>query len=161
MMWAWSLLRERGRRWCSLPMHFSFDFKNVAQLVLRAEPSCLPPCVLHKLFCINNTSCINKSTCNCCSVTQLCLTHCEPTDCSTPGLPVHHQLQELAQTHVHWVSDAVQPSHPLSPLLLLSSVLHWHQGFFQWADSLHQVVKLLKIQLQLMSFQCIFRVDLL
>ena len=49
------------------------------------------------------------------SVTQLCLTLCDPMDCSTPGFPVHHQLPELAQTHVHWVSDAIQPPHPVIP----------------------------------------------
>ena len=51
------------------------------------------------------------------SVAQLCLTLCDPMDCSTPGLPVHHQLPELTQTRVHWVSDAIQPSHPLSSSL--------------------------------------------
>ena len=60
---------------------------------------------------------------------------CDAVDCSTPGLPVHHQLSELAQTHVHWVSDAIQPSHPLSspspPALNLSQ----HQGLFQWVSS--------------------------
>ena len=57
------------------------------------------------------------------SVAQLCPTLCDPMNCSTPGLPVHHQLPELTQTHVHWVSDAIQPSHPLSspsPALNLS-----------------------------------------
>ena len=57
-----------------------------------------------------------------CSVAQSCLTLCDPMDCSTPGLPVHHQLLELVQTHVHWVSDAIQPSHPPLSLLLLPSV---------------------------------------
>ena len=57
------------------------------------------------------------------SVTQLCLTLCDPMDCNTLGFPVHHQLLELAQTHIHWVSEALQPSHPLSyPLLLLPSI---------------------------------------
>ena len=56
------------------------------------------------------------------SVTQLCPTLCHPMDCSMPSLPVHHQLPELAQTHIHWVSDAIQPSHPLLPLLLLPSI---------------------------------------
>ena len=56
------------------------------------------------------------------SVTQSCPTLCDPMDCSTPGFPVHHQLWELAQTHVHWVDDAIQPSHHLCPLLLLPSV---------------------------------------
>ena len=55
------------------------------------------------------------------SVIRLCLTLCDPMDCSMPGFPVHHQLLELTQTHVHWVGDAIQPSHPLlSPLLLPS-----------------------------------------
>ena len=56
------------------------------------------------------------------SVSQSCLTLCDPIDCSTPGFPVHHQLPELTQTHVHWVSDPIQPSHPLSSPLLLPSV---------------------------------------
>ena len=53
------------------------------------------------------------------SVAQSCLTLCDPKECSTPDFPVHHQLPELAQTHVHWVSDVIRPSHPLHPLLLL------------------------------------------
>ena len=58
----------------------------------------------------------------CCSVAQSCLTLCNPMDCSMPGFPVLHYLEEFAQPHVHWVNDDIQPSHPLSPLLLLSSV---------------------------------------
>ena len=72
---------------------------------------------------------------------------------STPGLPVHHQLLEATQTHVHWVSDATQPSHPLSspspPALNLSQ----HQGLFQWVSSSYQVAKVLEFQLQHQSFQ--------
>ena len=90
-------------------------------------------------------------------VTQLCPTLCDPMDCSTPGLPVHHQLQELAQTHVHWVGDAIQPSHPLSspspPALSLSQ----HQSLFQWVSYSHQVAKVLEFQLQHQSFQWTFR----
>ena len=82
------------------------------------------------------------------SVSQSCLTLCDSMDCSTPGLPVHHQLPESTQTHVHWVGDASQPSHPLSspspPALNLSQ----HQGLFQWVSSLHQVAKVLEFQLQ-------------
>ena len=66
------------------------------------------------------------------SVTQLCLTLCDPMNRSMPGLPVHHQLPEFTHTHVHWVGDAIQPSHPLSspspPALNLSQ----HQGLFKW-----------------------------
>ena len=56
------------------------------------------------------------------SVAQSCLTLCDPMDCSTPGLSVHHQLPESTQTHLHWVGDAIQPSHPLLPLLLSPSI---------------------------------------
>ena len=66
------------------------------------------------------------------SVTQSCLTLCNPMDCSTPGFPVHHQLLELAQTYVHWVSDFIQPSHPLMSSSLSAFNLSQHQGLFQW-----------------------------
>ena len=69
------------------------------------------------------------------SVTQLSLTLCDPMDCSTPGLPVHHQLLELAQTHVHWISDAIQPSHSLSFPSLPAFNLSQHQGLFKWVKS--------------------------
>ena len=72
------------------------------------------------------------------SVAQSCPTLCNPMDCSTPGLPVHHQLSEFMQTHVHRVGDAIQPSHlllsPSPPALNLSQ----HQGLFQWVSSLYQ-----------------------
>ena len=63
------------------------------------------------------------------SVAQMCQTLCNPMDCCTPGLPVHHQLPELAQTHVHWVRDAIQPSHPLSSLSPPAFNLSQHQVF--------------------------------
>ena len=95
------------------------------------------------------------------SVTQLCPTLCDPMNHSTPGLSVHHQLPETTQTHVHWVSDAIQPSHPLSspspPPLNLSQ----HQDLFHWVSSSHQVAKVLEFQLQHQSFQWIFRTDFL
>ena len=94
-----------------------------------------------------------------CSVIQLCLTLCDPMDWSTPGFPVHHQLLDLAQTHVHWVGDAIQPSHPLSspspPTFNLSQDL----GPFQWVRSLHQVAKVLELQLQHQSFQISLRIN--
>ena len=82
-------------------------------------------------------------------------------DCSTPGLPVHHQLPEFIQTHVHWVGDAIQPSHPLSSPSPPSLNLSQHQGLFQWVSSLHQMAKVLETQLQHQSFQWIFRIDFL
>ena len=79
------------------------------------------------------------------SGTKSCPTLYDPMDCSTPGFPVHHQLLERAQTHVRWVGDAIQPSHPLlspSPALSLSQ----NQGLFQWVGSLHQVAIVLELQ---------------
>ena len=95
------------------------------------------------------------------SVAQSCLTLCDPMDCSTPGFPVHHQLLEFAQTHVHWVSDAIQPSHPLSSPSLPTFNLSQHQGLLQWVSSSYQVAKLLEFQLQHQSFQWTFRTDFL
>ena len=65
------------------------------------------------------------------SVAQLCLTLCDSMNCSTPGLPVHHQLLEFTQTHVHRISDAIQPSHPLSSPSPLSPNPSQHQSLFQ------------------------------
>ena len=94
------------------------------------------------------------------SVAHSCATICDPVDCSTPGLPVHRQLPEFTQTHVHWVCDAIQPSHPLlspSPAFNLSQ----HQGLFQWLSSSHKVAKVLEFQLQHQSLQWTLRTDLL
>ena len=92
-------------------------------------------------------------------VAQSYLTLCNSKDYSTPGFPVHHQLLEPAQTHVHHVSDAIQPFHLISscPLLLLPQ----HQGLFQWVSSSHQMPKVLEFQLQHQSFQWIFMTDFL
>ena len=120
------------------------------------------------------------------SVTQSCLALCDPMDCSLPGVlwfmgsqsqiwlsewteldcsmtgfPVHHQLPELTQTHVHWVSDAIQPSHSLSSPSLPAFNLPQHQGLSQWVSSLYQVAKVLELQLQHQSSQWIFSVDFL
>ena len=94
------------------------------------------------------------------SVAQSCPTLCDPMNCSTPGLLVHHKLPEFTQTHVHQIGDAIQPSHPLllsSPTFNLSQ--HW--GLFKWVNSSHQVAKVLEFQLQHQSFQWTPRTDLL
>ena len=87
------------------------------------------------------------------SVAQSFSTLCDPMNCSTPGLPVHHQLPESTQTHVHRVDDAIQPFYPLlspsPPALNLSQ----HQGLFQRVSSSHQVAKVLEFQPQHQSFQ--------
>ena len=80
-------------------------------------------------------------------VTQSCLTLCDPMNRSTPGLPVHHQLLEFTQTHVHQVRDAIQPSHPLSYPSSPAPNPSQHQSLFQWVNSLHEVAKVLEFQL--------------
>ena len=87
------------------------------------------------------------------SVAQLCPTLCNTMDCSTPGFPVQNQLPEFTQAHVLWVSDAIQPSHPLSFPSPLTFNLSQHQGLFQWVSSSHEVAKVLEFQPQHQSFQ--------
>ena len=87
------------------------------------------------------------------SVAQSHPTLCDPMDCSMPGFPVHHQLPELAQTHVHQVGDDIQPSHPLLSPSPPTFDLSQHQDLFQGVSSLHQVAKVLAFQLQHQSFQ--------
>ena len=95
------------------------------------------------------------------SVAQSCPTLCHPMNCSTPGLPVHHQLLEFMQTHVHQVSEATQPSHPLPSPSPPSLNLSPHQGLFKSVRSSHQVAEVLEFQLQHQSFQWTPRTDLL
>ena len=95
------------------------------------------------------------------SVAQSCPTLCDPMDYSMPGLPVHYQLLEFTQTHVHWVSDAIQRSHPLSSPSPPAFNLSQHQGLFQWVASSYQVAKVLEFQLQHQSLQWLFRTDFL
>ena len=104
---------------------------------------------------VNSLWASSSSEDSCCSVAQSCPTLCDPTDCSTPGFPVLHFLPEFAQTHVHWISDATQPSHFLSPLSPPALNLSQYQCLFQWVGCLHQVSKVLELQHQ--SFQWIFR----
>ena len=94
------------------------------------------------------------------SLTQSCPTLCNPMNCSTPGLPVHHQLPEFAQTHAHRVDDTIQLSHPLLSPSPPAPNPSQHQGLFQWVNSSHEVVKVLEFQLQCKSFQWTPRTDL-
>ena len=115
----------------------------------------------HKESVLNTTSCKTVNNYRSCgSVTQACLTLCDPMDCSIPGLPVLHHLPEFVQTHVHWDGDAIQPSCPLlspSPALNLSQ----HQGLFKWVGSSYRWPKYRSFQLQHQSFQWTPRTDLL
>ena len=103
------------------------------------SPLCWKNNALHDEVC-------PSSGCSC-SVAQSCLTLCDPMDYSTPGFPVLHYSPELAQTHVHQVSDAVKPSHALLPSSGLALNLSHHQGVFKWVSCSHQVAKLLEFQL--------------
>ena len=78
------------------------------------------------------------------SVAQSCPTLCDPMDCSTPGLPAHHQLPEFTQTHVHWVGYAIQPFHPLLFPSFPAFSLSQHQGLIKLVNSSHQVAKVLE-----------------
>ena len=95
------------------------------------------------------------------SVTQSCPTLCDPMNRSTPGLPVHHQLPEFTQIHIHRVGDSIQPSHPLSSTSPPAPSLSQHQSLFQWVNSSHEVAKVLEFQLQHHSFQRTPSADLL
>ena len=114
---------------------------------------CLPR--MYHLLCLSNPS-VQFS-----SVAQSCPTLCDPMNCSTPGLPVYHQLREFTQTHVHRVGDAIQPSHPLSSPSPPAPNPSQHQSLFQWVNSLHEVAKVLEFQSQHQSFQWTPRTDLL
>ena len=98
---------------------------------------------------------------SCCSIAKSCPTLCNLMDCSLPGFPSPHHLPEFAQVHVHWISDVIQPSCPLSPTSPSAFNPSQLQGLLQWVSCLYQVAKLLELQLQHQSFQRLFGVDFL
>ena len=111
------------------------------------------------LYCIY-TNCAKVMVVN--SVQSLSpIQFCNPMNRSRPGLPVHHQLPEFTQTHIHWVSDAIQPSHPLSSPSPPAPDPSQNQSLFQWVNSSHEVAKVLEFQLQHHSFERNTRADLL
>ena len=95
-----------------------------------------------------------------CSVAQLCPILLRPHGLRNARPPDYHQLPEFTQTHVHWVGDAIQPSHPLSSPSFPAPNPSQHQGLFQWVNCLHEVAKVLEFQLQHQSFQWTPRTDL-
>ena len=107
----------------------------------------------HKVLSLFFTVTCKHSRKACGSVAKSRLTLCDPMECNTPDSPVLHCLLEFAQTHVHWVGDAIQPFHPLSPPSPPALNLSQHQGLFQRVGSSHQVAKVLEFQLQHQSFQ--------
>ena len=132
----------------------------VTETVLWTQWLCIQVCLTTKSTVFDHACCFKMFLHLFSSVTQLCPTLWDPMDCSTPGLPIHHQLLDFNQIHVHWVSDAIQPSHPLSSPTPPAFNLSQHQGLFQWVSSLHQVAKVLEFLLQHQSFQWILRTDL-
>ena len=123
---------------CFTDIAFFFNWRFVATLC---------PASLFRRFsniCSLHVS-VSHFGCWCCSVAELCSTLCKPTDCSMPDFPVLHYLPEFAQTHVHWVNDAIQPSHPLSSPSPGAFNLSQHQGLLQWVSSSHQVARVLEL----------------
>ena len=100
-----------------------------------------------KIWIVEGLALAMQSSAQFSSVAQSCPSLCNPVNRSTPGLPVHHHLPEFTQTHVHWVSDAIQPSHPLSSPSSPAPSPSQHQSLFQWVNSSHEVAKVLEFQL--------------
>ena len=107
----------------SLPCYITIRAERVESSTIPAHPHHTH---IHTMYTHTHTHTLQFR-----SVTQSCLTLCDPMDCSTSGFPVHHQLPELAQTHVHWVGDAIQSSHPLSSPSPPAFNLSQHQGLFK------------------------------
>ena len=133
---------------CSLLKLMSIESVMPSNHLILCRPLLLPPSIFPESVQFS-------------SVAQSCLTLCDPMNRSTPGLPVDHHLPEFTQTHVHRVSDAIQPSHPLSCPSPPAPNPSQHQGLIKWASYSRQVTKVLELQLQYQSFQWIFRTDFL
>ena len=124
-------------KWVSYILSESLLFNWISVFVVYLFPS-----FCCKLICVIFEVSVQFS-----SVAHSCPTLCNPMNCSIPGLPVHHQLQEFTQTHVHRVSDAIQPSHPWSSPSPPAPNPSQHQSVFQWVYSSHEVAKVLEFQL--------------
>ena len=149
--------KQQTLPWSLRGKFLPWELWKASWFLWNRAPLSTTPGLLELTCCCNN----GHQSIQFSSVARSCLTLCDPIYHNMPGFPVQHQLPELAQTHVHWVSDAIQPSHPLSspspPVLSLAQ----HQGIFQGVSSLHQVPKVLEFQLPDQLFQWIFRTDLL
>ena len=134
---------SRQEYWSGLPLP-SPVVGNLGMIIIIKVNS-----KLHTImyFFLSHLSFVNFCFSTVSSFTQSCPTLCDPMNRSTPGLPVHHQLPEFTQTRVHRVSDAIQPSHPLSSPSPLAPNPSQHQSLFQWVNSSHEVAKVLEFQL--------------
>ena len=162
----WALLIEFPVWKMNVPLFFSFSptFTIPSAHLISILPSSKDIIVMlsfwiDKIFQLSHA--VTELIFQFSSVTQSCPTLCDPMDCSTSGFPIHHQLPELAQTRVHWVNDAIKPSHPLLSPPPPAFNLSQHKGLFQWVSSSHQVAKVLEFQLQHQSIQWISRTDFL
>ena len=137
------------------PYHKHHQNLSLINTILLHQSTTL--CMIQQVFAL-----LGFTLCSiwiCCSVAKSCPTLCDPMDCSTSGSSVLHYILEFAHILVYWVSDANQPSHPLSPPSPFAFNISQHQGLFQWVGFLHQVAKVLELQHE--SFQWKFRVDFL
>ena len=125
--WTWTIFIEHQHQTRPLYDHDGLIQKQDLSITKSEHRQNMD--TIQAIECTHPPSLANGCCC-CCSVSQSCPTLCDPMDCSTPGFPVHHHLPELAQTHVHWVSDPIQPSRPLLPLLLLPEPLGKVRYFF-------------------------------
>ena len=146
--WLWRLnMKNINKYWLFFPFHFWLYLWSALTFKLdHGQGARQMPAACLKL-CVCKWDSVWHYKLHFSSVIQLCPTLCDPMDRSTPGLPVHHQLPEFTQTHVHWVSDAIQPSHPLSSLSPPAPNPSQHQSLFQWVNSSHEVAKVLEFQL--------------
>ena len=153
-VWITINCRKFFKRWeyqATLPASWEICMQ-VKQQQLEADTEKWTSCKLGKeyvkaVYCHPAYLTYMQSSVQFSSVTQSCPTLCDPMNHSTPGLPVHHQLLEFTQTHVHWVSDAIQPSHlRSSPSPPAPNPLQ-HQSLFQWVNSSHEVPKVLELKL--------------
>ena len=150
--------------WTSLASHLLPLLSTNTWICLVIHSRGFPQCLRLSLWALSLLcNCLSRffslKASGCCSVVPLRLTLRDPMYCSMPGFPVLNCTPEFAETHVHWVNDAIQPSYPLLPPSPPALNLSQHQGLFQWVSSLHQVTKVLELRHQ--SFQWIFRVDFL
>ena len=134
-----SIVNTVNINYCTLVIIHSMLIKSLLCMVIEN----LKKCIKHVVFLEWVTAVIVQFS----SVTQSCPTLCNFMHCSTPGLPVQHQLPEFTQTHVPLVSDAIQPSHPLPSPSPCAPNPSQHQSLFQWVNSSHEVAKVLEFQL--------------
>ena len=133
--------------WLQLPSAVILELKKIKSVMV----SIVCPSICQEVMGLDTLILVFWMLSKCCvqfsSVTQSCPTVCDPMNCSMLGLPVHHQLPEFTQSHVHRVGDAIHPSHRLSSPSPPDPNPSQHQSLFQWVNSLHEVAKVLEFQL--------------